>query len=189
MKAGAILAALALVTTAAAPLAQMQHGGKGGHRHAQPYAGQQGREIASLSADEQAGFLDGHGMGLARSAELNGYPGPLHVLELGAALALTPEQRRKVQDVFDRMKIKARELGARYLQAERALDAAFKTGRADAAKVAALVAEANRLLGEVRLAHLAAHVEVKPLLTPEQRARYAQMRGYAGGKHHGGHKH
>ena len=30
-------------------------------------------------------------MGLALAAELNGYPGPLHVIELADSLRLTPE--------------------------------------------------------------------------------------------------
>ena len=48
---------------------------------------------------------------------------------------------------------------------------------------------ANRLLGEVRLSHLQAHVEVTPVLTPQQRARYAELRGYAGSSTHQHHKH
>jgi Spy/CpxP family protein refolding chaperone len=129
-------------------------------------------------------------MGLARSAELNGHPGPLHVLELAEELRLTPEQRERVQAAFDRMKAKAKALGEDYVKAEQAVDGAFKSGTADAGEVAARVAEANRLLSEIRLAHLAAHIEITPLLTAEQRARYAELRGYAGTKTgHGTHKH
>lgn len=186
LKTPTTITAFALAVAATAALAQTHPGDE--HR-AQPYAGQQTREVASLSLDEQQGFLLGRGMGLARSAELNGYPGPMHVLELDEALGLTAEQRRRVQEAFDRMKAKATELGAKYLAAEKALDAAFKSGSADEATVAALVAEANRLLGEVRLSHLAAHVEIAPLLTPQQRARYAHLRGYAGGSGHDKHKH
>jgi Spy/CpxP family protein refolding chaperone len=153
---------------------------------AQPYAGQQMREVASLSAEELQAFLDGRGMGLAKAAELNGHPGPMHVLELAEALQLSPDQRRLAKAAFDRMKAKAKALGEAYVEAEKAVDRAFKSGAADAAEVARRVAEANRLLGEVRLAHLMAHVEITPLLTPAQRARYAALRGYAG---HGAHKH
>jgi Spy/CpxP family protein refolding chaperone len=170
------IAALALgsvMTVAAA-----QHHGK---HDAQPYAGQQLRVVASLSDEDVQGFLDGRGMGFARSAELNGHPGPMHVLELADELHLSPEQRRQVKAAFDRMKAKARELGEAYVKAEKAVDRAFKSGMASAEEVAARVAEANRLLGEVRLSHLLAHVEITPVLTPGQRARYVELRGYAGG--------
>ena len=63
--------------------------------HTSPYAGQQARDIKALSPDEIQGYLTGQGMGLAKAAELNGYPGPLHVLELAAELKLTEEQDRK----------------------------------------------------------------------------------------------
>jgi Spy/CpxP family protein refolding chaperone len=190
MKARLTLTAVALALAATAALGQSHHrGGKHNKGVSQPYAGQQTRSVASLSADEVKGFLEGRGMGLARSAELNGHPGPMHVLELDEQLKLTPEQRHQVKTAFDRMKARAIELGAAYVKAELAVDAAFKAGAADSAAVAALVAEANRVLGEVRLAHLQAHIEITPLLTPEQRARYAELRGYAGGTAHGTQRH
>ena len=60
-----------------------------------PYVNDQGRALKALSADEAAGYLEGRGLGLAKPAELNGYPGPMHVLELADALALTPAQTRQ----------------------------------------------------------------------------------------------
>jgi Spy/CpxP family protein refolding chaperone len=182
--------ALACALGATLTLAQAQHhGGKQHKAAAPPYAGQQTRAVASLSDEDVQGFLDGRGMGLAKSAELNGHPGPMHVLELAQELRLTAEQRERVKAAFDRMKAKARQLGEAYVRAERAVDQAFKSGTADAAEVAARVAEANRLLGEVRLAHLAAHIEITPLLTTEQRARYAELRGYGTHAGHEKHKH
>ena len=82
------------------------------------------------------------------------------------------------------MKARAADLGRRYVEAERAVDAAFRSEGADPAIIAARVAEANRLLGEVRLSHLNAHLEVTPLLTPGQRARYTELRGYRGSHKH-----
>jgi Spy/CpxP family protein refolding chaperone len=183
------IAALALATASAAAFAQQY--GSGQHKQvAQPYAGQQAREVASLSAQELDDLVAGRGMGLAKSAELNGHPGPAHVLELAEQLRLTPEQRQQVKAVFDRMQAKAKALGDAYIKAETAVDQAFKSGTAEASVVKARVTEANRLLGEVRLTHLLAHVEITPLLTPEQRARYAELRGYAdGGADHHQHKH
>ena len=51
-----------------------------------PYAGEEAREIKALSTAETKSYLSGEGMGLAKAAELNGYPGPSHVLALGADL-------------------------------------------------------------------------------------------------------
>ncbi len=175
------IAALAVAAAATGVFAQPYSG--------QPYAGQQTREVASLSARELQDFLAGRGAGLAKAAELNGHPGPSHVLELAEELQLAPEQRTLVKAAFDRMKARAKVLGEAYVKAEKAVDQAFKSGTADAREVAARVAEANRLLGEVRLSHLLAHVEITPLLTPAQRARYAVLRGYAGGGAHQRHKH
>jgi len=179
----------AFVLTASVAFAQSHYHGRHSKPSVQPYVGQQTREVASPSAQEQKDFLDGRGMGLARSAELNGHPGPMHVLELAEELKLTPEQRQLVQAAFERMKAKAKALGEAYIKAEKAVDQTFKSGTADATEVAARVAEANRLLGEVRLSHLTAHIEITPVLTPEQRARYAELRGYGGGAGHQQQKH
>ena len=53
------------------------------------YAGQEMRAIKSLSPQEVADLLAGRGMGLAKAAELNHYPGPRHVLDLARELDLT----------------------------------------------------------------------------------------------------
>jgi hypothetical protein len=45
-----------------------------------PYAGMQTRPIKALSEQQVADLQAGRGMGLALAAELNGYPGPAHVL-------------------------------------------------------------------------------------------------------------
>jgi len=68
-----------------------------------PYAGQQTRAIKALSDDDIASLLKGEGMGMAKAAELNGYPGPTHVLALAPQLKLTEPQRQQVQAIFDRM--------------------------------------------------------------------------------------
>src|SRR5262245_1477224 len=70
------------------------------HQHAHsPYAGLDSRDIKALSAEQLADLKAGRGMGLALAAELNGYPGPLHVLELADRLQLSPEQTRRVDSL------------------------------------------------------------------------------------------
>ena len=159
-----------------------------------PYAGEQARAIKSLSAADVAALRAGQGWGLAKSAELNGYPGPLHVLQLADQLALTAAQRARVRAIFDAMQAAARMVGRDYLAAEQAVDRAFADGAVTPETIARLTAVAGRLRARLRAVHLAAHIETTPLLTPHQRAQYQALRGYAGNgdgsrQHNGGHKH
>lgn len=62
-----------------------------------PYAGQQVRAIKALSDDNIAALRKGEGMRMAKAAELNGYPGPAHVLQFAAQLGLTEAQQRDAQ--------------------------------------------------------------------------------------------
>ena len=70
---------------------------------AAPYAGWQGRDIKALSARQVDDLAAGRGMGLALAAELNGYPGPRHVLDLGDDLELTAGQRAAFEALFEAM--------------------------------------------------------------------------------------
>jgi len=54
-----------------------------------PYAGFEQRPIKALSTQQIADLRAGREMSLALAAELNGFPGPLHVLELARGLDLT----------------------------------------------------------------------------------------------------
>jgi Spy/CpxP family protein refolding chaperone len=150
------------------------------------YAGEERREIKSLSAEEVEALLQGRGMGLARAAELNHYPGPLHVLELAAELRLTPEQRAETQAVFERMRAEAVRLGRRIVERERELDTMFEKGEIDAPKLRAATDGIARLQGELRAAHLAAHISMRRLLSPQQVLKYDELRGYAAGHKPGG---
>ena len=144
----------------------------------QPYAGQQAREIASLSESDVKALLAGDGWGLAKPAELNGYPGPAHLLELADELSLSDEQLASVQTTFDRMNAEARRIGEDYVDAEAHLSTIFRRGHADRALLEELLEESAQLLAELRAVHLAAHLEVTPLLSKTQRDAYARLRGY-----------
>ncbi|MEL6751628.1 MAG: Spy/CpxP family protein refolding chaperone [Pseudomonadota bacterium] len=162
----------------------------GGHLSGNaPYAGQQTRSVSSLSAEDIAQLERGAGWGLAKPAELNGYPGPLHILELSDKLDLTTEQRTRIESAFNAMNAKARQLGSALIEAEAALDAAFEAGSINEAQLAERLATTERTRAALRQVHLAAHIEVTPLLTDEQKTRYAELRGYGAGGHggHGGH--
>jgi Spy/CpxP family protein refolding chaperone len=161
---------------------------------AQPYAGLETRDIKALSQDDIDGLKAGRGMGLALAAELNGFPGPMHVLELADALKLTPEQRAGVEASMATMRAAARDLGARIVDAETHLDRRFAMQHIDATALSELTAKIAALQGELRRVHLAAHLDMKTILTDEQVKAYIAARGYAGGAspghgHHGHMKH
>jgi Spy/CpxP family protein refolding chaperone len=145
---------------------------------ATPYAGQQARQIKALSEEDITALRRGEGMGMAKAAELNGYPGPAHVLELSKQLSLTENQTRQVQLVFDHMSAVAKPLGDEVTAHERTLDQLFAAGRADRDSVATEAASIGELQGHLRSVHLAAHLEMRTLLTSYQIATYLRLRGY-----------
>jgi Spy/CpxP family protein refolding chaperone len=156
--------------------------------HRSPYAGEEQREIKALSADEVKAYLNGQGAGLAKAAELNRYPGPLHVLELSAQLRLTETEKADTEQVRDVMLRDATRLGKLIVEKERALDGSFAAGKIDEERLRSLVAEISSLQGELRVVHLRAHLEMVRILTPEQIKQYAELRGYEGsGARHEGH--
>ena len=169
--------ALALPLAAAANTGVSAHHGHG--QPAQPYAGQQQREIKALSDTEITALLKGDGMGYAKAAELNGYPGPAHVAELADALALDDSQRSATQQLLQQHKRRARELGAALVEAERRLDRAFAHRHIDEQRLSLLTREVADLQAQLRNEHLATHLAQTRLLTPQQVQRYNEMRGYA----------
>ncbi|MDO9115232.1 MAG: periplasmic heavy metal sensor [Polaromonas sp.] len=156
-----------------------QHSHQPSH-NASPYAGQQTREIKALSSTQTADLLAGKGMELAKAAELNGYPGPMHTLELAAQLELSAEQKQASETLMNRHKAEARDLGTQLVEAERALDQAFASRQIDATRLAAHTESIGRLQALLRKSHLDTHLQQAALLTPAQITRYAQLRAYAG---------
>jgi Spy/CpxP family protein refolding chaperone len=143
-----------------------------------PYVGQHTRDIKALSGAEVEGYLDARGMGFAKVAELNHYPGPKHVLDLSDQLDLTDEQHAAAKASFRRMRAAALSLGNELVEKERQLDALFAEGRASEATAHALIAEIARVSGELRHTHVRAHVEMRDVLTKSQIERYDELRGY-----------
>lgn len=170
----AIAPVLALLLTCAPALAQTS-----------PYAGQEARPIKALSEDDVSALTQGRGIGFAKAAELNGYPGPMHVIELARRLDLTPEQRSASEKLLADHKARARELGAQVIDAERTLDRLFAERQADAAAVDNATRRVGELNAALRAEHLKTHLEQTALLSPQQVARYQTLRGYdnAAGQH------
>jgi Spy/CpxP family protein refolding chaperone len=155
----------------------------------QPYAGMESRALKALSEQQIADLRAGRGMGLALPAELNGYPGPVHVLELAEALALTADQRARTQQLFDAMKAETVPLGERLVQHETELDGLFASKAVRPASLEAVTAAIGGTQGTLRAAHLRYHLAMMDVLTPEQLHRYGALRGYGAGAgaHQGGH--
>ena len=158
-------AAAALAAAAAAPASG-------------PYAGEEMREIKALSPADLKAYYEGAGMGMAKPAELNQYPGPRHLLDSAEALKLSEAQRAAIDASYQKMRAEAVPLGRQVIEVERRLDALFAKREASAEAVDDLTRASAELQGRLRALHLRAHVEVRGLLTPEQIVQYVALRGY-----------
>jgi hypothetical protein len=152
-----------------------------------PHVGLTDRPIRALSAEQQADLLAGRGMGLALAAELNGWPGPAHVIELASAMRLTPAQFAATQRLMAEMQAAAGSRGARLIEEERALDTAFRDRSITPADLSVRIARIAVLQGEIREVHLRTHLAQAAVLNVEQIDAYSGLRGHAGGTpQHGG---
>ena len=154
-----------LGTASSVSWGQHGHGHEGGHQAA---------EACSAEFDKVVG--EGRGFGLAFAADQNGYPGPLHVLELKDRLKLTADQEAKAQALLHAMFVESKPKSARLLEAEAKLRRLFADRAADDAAVRAAVAEVERARSEVRLVHLLTHLKTRELLTEDQRRIYHAAR-------------
>jgi Spy/CpxP family protein refolding chaperone len=143
-----------------------------------PYAGMQTRPVKALSEQQVSDLNAGRGMGLALAAELNGYPGPSHVLELADKLELSSDQRRQVQSLFDSMKAEAKPLGSKLIAQEMDLDKLFASRAITTDSLKASTTAIAVTQGELRETHLKYHLSTAAILTPVQMQRYAELRGY-----------
>jgi Spy/CpxP family protein refolding chaperone len=138
----------------------------------------QQRAIKALSEQQVADLKAGRGMALALPAELNGYPGPLHTLELADALRLTPQQKSQTQKLFDEMKQQSVAAGAELISAEESLDLLLKKKTATLANMGAAIKRAAEAQAKLRETHLKYHLSMLEVLSAEQVAIYNKVRGY-----------
>ena len=153
-----------------------------------PYAGQEHRSIKSISPQDIEALKNGEGMGFAKLAELNHFPGPKHVLDLAQQLSLTPEQVTETRLLFDNMQSRAKAIGHELLAAEAELDSAFADNRINADLLERALLEIGEIRARLRFVHLEAHLRQRLLLTDAQISLYDQSRGYGqSGVDHAGH--
>jgi len=153
------------------------------------YAGQENRDIKALSQHEITAYLNGKGLGYAKAAELNQYPGPKHVLELSKELGLSEEQIKQSQHIFDQMKVYAVALGQQFIAKEQELDKRFSGNDIDDESLALLLSEIGALKTKLRYVHLKSHLEQKAILSEHQVHMYDQLRGYVDSVDHQQHAH
>jgi hypothetical protein len=149
-----------------------------GQAHQMPYAGFQSREIKALSSQQIEDLKAGKGMSLALPAELNGYPGPSHALELADQLKLSAEQKKRLQELFDAMSKEAKAIGLEVIEAERKLDGLFKNKTVNPQNLKEAIQASAEAQAKLRLSHLGYHLVMVEVLSPEQVATYNRLRGY-----------
>lgn len=148
------------------------------HEHQSSYAGHESMEISSLSPDQFRELSAGEGMGLARAAELNHFPGPKHALELATELGLSKEQVERLMGIRETMLETAIEKGAEIIDAESDLTELFRAGSPNDSTVRELTRVLGGLYGELRAIHLVAHLRTVEVMTEDQVVVYDRLRGY-----------
>lgn len=147
--------------------------------HTSAYVGEEQREIKSLSPSDISDLQRGAGWGLAKAAELNGVPGPLHLLEMKDDIPLSAAQVREIEAIYVQMKATAIEYGTRLVDLERNLDAQFRQRTVTEESLEAILNEIEDTRMSLRYTHLATHLKTPKILTEAQIARYNQLRGYS----------
>src|SRR3979490_1851235 len=145
---------------------------------AQPYAGMQNRPIKALSDQQGADLKAGRGMGLALAAELNGYPGPSHLIELPDQLGLTSIQLSNLKGMFDAMRSETIPIGEELVAQEEELDRLFAENVISEQQLKAATENIGETQARLRNAHLRYHLRARAILHPSQIRRYAELRGY-----------
>jgi Heavy-metal resistance len=157
---------------------QHSHDGAAGASAVASYAGQQTRAIKALSAQEVQDLLEGKGMGLAKAAELNGYPGPMHTLENARAMGLSEDQKANTLALMNAHKARVKAIGQTLVAEEKNLDTLFSQGKITSEALDSATQKIGQLQAQIRADHLRTHLEQTALLSKEQIAKYKSLRGY-----------
>ena len=149
------------------------------HSHKSKYVGEEKREIKSLSESDIEELENGKGWGFAKAAELNGVPGPIHLLEMKKEIRLSSEQIQKIEDIYQKMKKQAITLGLELIELERRLNNHFANRTITDNLLHELLGEIVQVRKKLRYAHLSAHLKTPDILSFEQITLYNQLRGYS----------
>lgn len=147
-------------------------------QHQSKYVGQEKRLIKSLSKDDIEQLKNGKGWGLAKAAELNGVPGPSHILQMKDEISLSKEQEEKIRSLFEDMKSKAIPLGNELIELERKLNESFANRTITSELLDQQLTSISEVRKNLRYVHLQTHLVTPTILTAEQIHKYNQLRGY-----------
>ena len=148
------------------------------HSHQSVYSGQEKRLIKSLSANDITELRRGRGWGLALAAELNGMPGPVHLLDMRNDIDLNETQIKELRHLYNAMQKRAIEQGEKLIILETLLDNQFKTNTIDEKSLADILEKIAKVRKELRFIHLSTHLKSSGILSEIQISMYNQLRGY-----------
>lgn len=143
------------------------------------YIGEENRQIKGLSQEDINELQRGGGWGLAKSAELNGMPGPVHILEMGDRIHLSNDQRKAIEALYNEMKSEAIPLGDQLIKLETDLDTAFSDKTITMVSLSDVIGKIENTRAKLRVVHLSAHLQTPDILSADQVALYNQLRGYS----------
>jgi hypothetical protein len=149
------------------------------HSKGSKYAGEEKRSIKSLSPDDIAELKRGGGWGLAKAAELNGVPGPAHLLEMKDKIPLTKDQVMAINKTYKQMKAQAIKQGEHLIVLEQELELQFRSGSITPDALRASLIKIANVRMELRFTHLAAHLKTPDILSKDQIRKYNELRGYS----------
>jgi len=149
------------------------------HSHKSKYAGEENREIKSLSETDIEELKTGKGWGLAKAAELNGVPGPVHLLEMKEEIDLSANQIRAIENIYKKMKQEAISLGLELIELERELNNHFANRTISDALLRQILQGIAQVHRQLRYVHLSAHLNTPDILNSEQITLYNKLRGYS----------
>lgn len=135
--------------------------------------------IRALSDEEYNAYKTGQDMGMGKTAELNNYPTPVKVLEFQKQLKLTSVQISQLKTAVEAMQFKTEEMGRFILAQEKKLNDLFAAGKADEGSIIYYSNKIGLYLGELRNAHLQAHLKARRILTPDQIKKYNRLMAYS----------
>ncbi len=143
------------------------------------YAGEESRSIKSLSESDIEELQNGSGWGLAKAAELNGVPGPAHLLELEKEIGLNEIQKEQIQLLYNNMKAKAIATGQKLIEQEERLEERFRTDIPNSKELQELLNDIGETRSKLRFVHLDTHLKTPNILSLEQIEKYNKLRGYS----------
>lgn len=146
------------------------------------YAGEETRDIKSLSKEDIRQLKTGSGWGLAKAAELNGFPGPSHVLTMKEDLKLNESQQLAMDTLYLTMKAQAIEKGGDLIELEKELDLLFQKGLVSLDSLLSLLSKIGEARTELRFVHLASHLRTMTILSEKQVQKYNKLQGYVSRK-------